>query len=887
MTLSRALRALTVAVVATASTAILLPATALAATTSTATPSATRVVEAPDWAAGERADPLDFSNSEDISRVNQEGTSNLNVSDGRVAFDTTAGGFVEPVYQLGIIPHGSDSTLNPLDGNTYGRMSMRIYSGAASEQAGGFYWFNCWQRVPSCASARSFTLKPGWHTYDFDMKAAPDLLANVAWGPGITGFRIVPSGSTPSPFHVEIDWLRFHPPTAAVTVTVGAPGGNEVWWDSDADPNNNGTAASPGRGAGRLATGVGSGGTTAFNAAAYPPGTYRFYTVQNGQPGPYSSPLVVAPRPQPVMVDPSITTGADYATAVRGDPWDFSQPSDVLNVANFVATFGSGVMTGTAAGRYGDPHFELATTGSIDAAQFHKLTFTIAYDGGFSLADAPGGGMLMRLTWGIDNGNGGLNWFNGQDVVVTPGWQTISYDLRQDPNIIQDETDPYKVGWGTTPSSLQVRAIRFDPHEDPGGRTWAIDDVKLTRDDIAAPSYNFKFFDAAAQGGTVADIGLDTDRSGFDGTPVLSGLAVTGGINQAGWNGRGIGPGTYWPYLVLRSSDGAVTRRYATGQLDVRTPPVNPFGSLDLGAAGAGLTRVAGWAVDPDAATDPLSIHVYSDGRFLGAGPSSVARPDVADAFPGVGPTHGYDLTFADTGGSHNVCSYAINVGPGGNVLLGCRTVNVPTGNPIGALDVATSAAPGTIDVAGWTIDPDTSSPIGVHVYVNGALSGVMTADGTRSDVGTVFPAYGAQHGYGARVPAGAGDNQVCTYGINVGGGGNVLLGCRTVQVGVDPIGVLDVARRAGDGIEVAGWTIDPDGTAPTEAHIYIDGGGAATLVADQSRPDVGGAFPGYGSDHGFSATIPASAGPHTVCAYAINRPGSPGTNRLLSCAGV
>ncbi len=111
----------------------------------------------------------------------------------------------------------------------------------------------------------------------------------------------------------------------------------------------------------------------------------------------------------------------------------------------------------------------------------------------------------------------------------------------------------------------------------------------------------------------------------------------------------------------------------------------------------------------------------------------------------------------------------------------------------------------GGVRVAGWAIDPDTAASIPVHVYV-GAVGSAITADGSRPDVGAVYPPYGASHGYIATLPAPAGPVQVCAYGINSGPGSNVLLGCRTVTVLAGaPFGTLDAVTRTAGGIRVAG----------------------------------------------------------------------------------
>ena len=309
--------------------------------------------------------------------------------------------------------------------------------------------------------------------------------------------------------------------------------------------------------------------------------------------------------------------------------------------------------------------------------------------------------------------------------------------------------------------------------------------------------------------------------------------------------------------------------------------PGSPFGHLDVVAGRVGAVEVAGWAIDPDVAS-PVEVHVYVDG----AGVPLIAngsRPDVGGAFAGYGPDHGFGARLAAAPGAHQVCAHAINVGAGTNTLLGCRVVTVPTGPPFGHLDVVAGRV-GAVEVAGWAIDPDVASPVEVHVYVDGA--GVpLIANGSRPDVGGAFAGYGPDHGFGARLAAAPGAHQVCAHAINVGAGTNTLLGCRVVTVPTGPpFGHLDVVAGRVGAVEVAGWAIDPDVASPVEVHVYVDGAGVP-LIANGSRPDVGGAFAGYGPDHGFGARLAAAPGAHQVCAHAINV--GAGTNTLLGCRVV
>ena len=68
--------------------------------------------------------------------------------------------------------------------------------------------------------------------------------------------------------------------------------------------------------------------------------------------------------------------------------------------------------------------------------------------------------------------------------------------------------------------------------------------------------------------------------------------------------------------------------------------------------------------------------------------------------------------------------------------------------------------------------------------------------------------------------------------------------------------------------------------------HLYVDGGWAGALTASNSRSDIAAAFPGYGPNHGFSVPIFPNAGPHQVCAYAINV-GPAKSNPLIGCRNV
>jgi GH25 family lysozyme M1 (1,4-beta-N-acetylmuramidase) len=311
----------------------------------------------------------------------------------------------------------------------------------------------------------------------------------------------------------------------------------------------------------------------------------------------------------------------------------------------------------------------------------------------------------------------------------------------------------------------------------------------------------------------------------------------------------------------------------------------DPFGVIDSArAVGPGRIEVSGWAIDPTGATSTQVV-----ARINGVDTVVTAnqdRPDLGNP-GGLGNLHGYTaIVQVSTGGNVQVCMGAVNsIGPGSSASLGCRTVALPGGSPLGVVDTAVGGI-GSLSVTGWVVDPDTAAAIDVHVYVDGVGRLAIRADGTRNDVAAGFPGYGATRGYSGSVAVRGGVRNVCVYGINVGLGTNVLLGCRNVQVnGGVPFGALDTATFSNGAIQVTGWAVDPDTAASIPVHVYLGGQGFA-LLADGNRPDIAGGLPAYGPAHGFSGSLPAPDGSHSICAYAIDTVGGDG-NRLLGCKTV
>ncbi len=304
----------------------------------------------------------------------------------------------------------------------------------------------------------------------------------------------------------------------------------------------------------------------------------------------------------------------------------------------------------------------------------------------------------------------------------------------------------------------------------------------------------------------------------------------------------------------------------------------SPIGFIDQAYQSPDGVVIAGWALDPDSG-EPIDVHLYRDGQFLGGWKANGDRPDVGAAYPGSGNAHGYGQVLPTAAGTHQFCAYAINVGAGAPYsLLGCVQVNV-TDAPFGVLDVV-QRVPGTGDaqVFGWALDANVATPVAVHLYVDNSFYAEVRADGDRPDQASAFPWSGGRAGFSATFPMSEGEHLVCAYALGEGAGPAWAgIGCKTINFTSTPIGYLDSARVGDSALRVSGWALDPDVTAPVDIHLYIDGYFAGIVSANEHRPDVGALFPSYGADHGFGATLWLWPGARNVCAYAINQAAGPG----------
>ena len=207
---------------------------------------------------------------------------------------------------------------------------------------------------------------------------------------------------------------------------------------------------------------------------------------------------------------------------------------------------------------------------------------------------------------------------------------------------------------------------------------------------------------------------------------------------------------------------------------------------------------------------------------------------------------------------------------------------------PIGHLDSVVMHG-ATVTLTGWAGDLDTPhNSIDVRAVFTpdpgtpgSPATTTRIAHDPRPDVATVYPTLGPNHGFSFSVDSyQAIKTTVCLYGLDLHGGPDGKLGCQTLTFSTDhpAIGHLDSVQSVGNGhIEIRGWGADQDTpSTPTSINLLLGGWDGHDYnnvpgKASQPRPDVAGAYPNLGPNHGFDVTVAAKSGTYPVCGYAFD----------------
>lgn len=502
-----------------------------------------------------------------------------------------------------------------------------------------------------------------------------------------------------------------------------------------------------------------------------PAGLWEFDWVRlHRADAPVSPPAVPAVQ----VLSPSEVGQGDYATEVRGDAWDMNQPGDA---ELFQATGGVANGSVSATSTSNDPSVGFPVPVPFDGSVYHRATIDICYDGAFSLENKGGGGMNGRLQWQTDASGG--RWSESQDIVVFPGCQIITLDLRSNPvSLVHDENTALKVGF----CGRRVVAFHFDPHEDLAPRAFRINDVRLARDPSFTSTYDITFRDTAARA-SGATVYVSTDPNAYERGIRVGTTGGGGGVQTLRWNGTDangnpVPAGQYWVFVVMGDGNAVSSGRSTapvrydppggTGLgefvgiqplriLDTRTAPLADhgcaapaFGGQEFSLQVAGVQIPGRGAVPAGVSAVALNVTLVepTSGTFLTVWPSGAPRPLASNlnGVPGsvvpnmviakVGADGKVNI-FNSSGSSHvvvDVLGYFVNDG-------GDRLSPIA---PVRTLDTRNGTGGRTTPLGpGQQLDVTTGPACGAGA--TGAALNVTAVSPTASTFLTVWPAGAAQ----------------------------------------------------------------------------------------------------------------------------------------------
>ncbi len=341
--------------------------------------------------------------------------------------------------------------------------------------------------------------------------------------------------------------------------------------------------------------------------------------------------------------------------------------------------------------------------------------------------------------------------------------------------------------------------------------------------------------------------------------------------------------------LEYASSDSAVRDTAAQILTYGGAPAVTEYSSSNGGWSTSGGVPYLVAKADPwDGAAPGNPVHSWT---------TTMRASDLEARYPSIGTLQQIQVTSRDAHGDWGgrvltavlVGSRGSQAVSGGSLASGLLSswFTIQSTLPFGHLDVAAASPGGRLHVTGWAVDPDTTAPIAVHVYVDGRNVSQAPAAASRPDVAAVWPTWGASHGFDLQLPASRGTHSVCAYAINVGSPTvNPSLGCLTATVSDSaPYGHLDAATWTGSRVALAGWAADADSRSPVRVTTTVDGAASVSVSTSVARPDVAAVYPAAGPDAGFTTTLTTARGSHAVCAAATDAGGGPASP--LGCVRV
>ncbi len=269
----------------------------------------------------------------------------------------------------------------------------------------------------------------------------------------------------------------------------------------------------------------------------------------------------------------TVGNGDDFATTVLGDPWDMSEPSDLLGRHHLPdATISNGELSLTAEddrslikvlfpGKEG--MVDVGNVGMnypIDTSVYRWLSFRMYHPA----AD-------FKIKWFYGRyGDNDRPWAETEKMAATAGWHTYVIDLESAPI---KNTSGGATGWEGMVPALDILSLA------PTGSQVKIDWVRLTADNPTDNALDISWSGLRPVPDNLK-FHLDTDTAGCDGPPIYSeGNLSTSGYFRWQQSGDGIASPAnvaHGDYYVCARTDGTIAG-YSSDQLTVNRSPIIHF----------------------------------------------------------------------------------------------------------------------------------------------------------------------------------------------------------------------------------------------------------------------------------------------------------------------
>jgi hypothetical protein len=420
------------------------------------------------------------------------------------------------------------------------------------------------------------------HLPDVDTSAFP-------WSGSITGVTLIPNVLLPSNSTTKFDWLRLIDPDSSPSVNLSwnttGPGDPNlsaaIYFDTDTS-GFDGIALVHGRDVS---------GTYTAKTGLLPPGTYYAYAQLESSAAntftvvdrsSYVGPIVIQGKPILTFSSPSRMSGAEFSRDERLDAWDMNEASDVVNF-NLPPGFDQAGQRG-----FHDPVIDNGIF--IAESDFDPFGAAQSVDTGMVLAQPNGmtidtskyryychrsqldssainrsldnseldqAGFVTRLIF-TDAQTGTVSETGGHQSIEKStsfpnGLTTYCMDLWDD-SVFE--------GKPTWRSFSELSGVRFDPLESRDARKFAVDFVGLYAENIAQNGmFRIAWTSSDPENDSLTvSLFYDTDRQGFNGTPIATIDQAQPGSMEYIWDTTNVANGSYFIYALV--SDGVNESRF-------------------------------------------------------------------------------------------------------------------------------------------------------------------------------------------------------------------------------------------------------------------------------------------------------------------------------------